>query len=161
VNISYERVNYFAIVLQKFITKNPKRKFKKVVFRLPTEAEWILAAQAVDSTAIYAWKGIDLKNKRWDLLCNIKRTNVDMKNDVGKNNNYADIIASSLSYWPNAFGIFNMCGNVAEMVAEKGISKGGSWMHEADYFNVHTNIPYDGSAQIFLGFRYFAEVIEK
>jgi hypothetical protein len=47
------------------------------------------------------------------------------------------------------------------MMAEKGLSKGGSWMHETDYLNVHKNIPYNGSPLIFLVFRYFTEVIER
>jgi formylglycine-generating enzyme required for sulfatase activity len=42
-------------------------------------------------------------------------------------NDYSDVTAPVKSYWPNAFGVYNLNGNVAEMIAEKGIALGGSW----------------------------------
>lgn len=161
VNVSYEGATLFCNWLSDIYNQNPKRKYKKATFRLPTEAEWIAAAQAGDANANYAWKGDDLKNNRGDWMCNIKRAKNDSMGVAGINNDYADVTAPSQSYWPNAFGIYNMCGNVAEMVSEKGITKGGSWKHEAEYLNINSTIPFDGSPQVFVGFRYFAEIIEK
>ena len=40
-----------------------------------------------------------------------------------------DIVAPSESYWPNEYGIYNLNGNVAEMIAEDGIAVGGSWQN--------------------------------
>jgi formylglycine-generating enzyme required for sulfatase activity len=52
----------------------------------------------------------------------------------------------------NNFKLFNMTGNVAEMTAEKGIAKGGSFKENYDSFNIKTNFKYE-SSQNWLGFR--------
>ena len=41
--------------------------------------------------------------------------------------NYNDVTAPVESYFPNLLDIYNMNGNVAEMILEKGIIVGGSW----------------------------------
>lgn len=52
----------------------------------------------------------------------------------------------------NNFKLYNMIGNVAEMTAEKGIAKGGSFKDSYDNFNIITNFQYE-SSQNWLGFR--------
>jgi formylglycine-generating enzyme required for sulfatase activity len=44
VNISYDAANLFCKWLTEKYNANPKRKFKKVIFRLPNEKEWEFAA---------------------------------------------------------------------------------------------------------------------
>ncbi len=39
----------------------------------------------------------------------------------------ATITASAKSYYPNQFGIYNMSGNVAELVSDDTVAMGGSW----------------------------------
>lgn len=41
-------------------------------------------------------------------------------------------MAPSQSFYPNDWGLYNMSGNVAEMISEKGIAMGGSW-HDTGY----------------------------
>lgn len=53
---------------------------------------------------------------------------------------------------PNNFKLYNMIGNVAEMTAEKGIAKGGSFVDSYDSFNIKTNFKYE-NVQDWLGFR--------
>jgi len=64
----------------------------------------------------------------------------------------ADVTAPVYSYWKNWFGLFNAIGNVAEMISEKGICKGGSWHHEFEDCRAGKDIPYD-KTKAWLGFR--------
>ena len=64
------------------------------------------------------------------------------------------------AYFPNNYGLFNFSGNVAEMVAEKGLSKGGSWLTDQyGIMIISKGKYYKPNAE--LGFRVLAEVIEK
>lgn len=161
VNISYEGAKLFCEWLTQYYNANPKRKFKKVLFRLPSEKEWMMAAQGGDSTAIYPWKGQYLRNIKGCMLCNFSSEINDSSKDIGRNSDKADITAQVNAYWENSFGLFNMSGNVAEMIAEKGIAKGGSWKDKAELLKINSKYNYDGNAQTNVGFRYFAEIIEK
>ena len=67
------------------------------------------------------------------------------------------ITAPALSYAPNDWGFYNFFGNVAEMVEEEGISKGGSWYHLVQAGKIEKTIPYQG-AQTWLGFRCICEL---
>jgi sulfatase modifying factor 1 len=161
VNISYEGATLFCEWLTEHYNVDPKRKFKKVLFRLPSEKEWIQAAQAGDSSAIYPWEGNALRNKNGQVLYNFKRQLKDTMWVDGKYLENADVTTPVQSYWKNNFGLYNMGGNVAEMINEKGIVKGGSWRDDSEYLKIDTKYKYDGNAQVSVGFRYFAEIIEK
>ncbi|MFZ6013247.1 MAG: formylglycine-generating enzyme family protein [Bacteroidota bacterium] len=58
---------------------------------------------------------------------------------------------------PNSLGIRNMIGNVAEMVAEPGIAKGGSWAHNLEDSRI-LNRQYYQKPAAWLGFRCVCEV---
>ncbi|MFC5271107.1 formylglycine-generating enzyme family protein [Adhaeribacter terreus] len=61
------------------------------------------------------------------------------------------------AYPPNDFGIYNMIGNVAEMVAEEGIAKGGSWLEPLTNSKITDRKLYDKPAAD-IGFRCVCEV---
>jgi formylglycine-generating enzyme required for sulfatase activity len=142
---------------------NPRRKFHKVLFRLPTAQEWKQAAQGGNDSAIYPWKGDQLKNKKGMYHCNFIRVPTDSMGVAGYIHDNADITAPVKSYEPNAFGLYNMSGNVAEMLSEKGKTRGGSWQDVAEAMKIDSQGRYAeySTPCPAVGFRFFMEVIEK
>ncbi len=163
VNVSYEAAMLYCEWLTEHYNANDKRKFQKVKFRLPTEQEWIAAAKGGNPSAIYPWKGSELRNKKGLYLCNFVRAADDKMGTAGYDNDAAETTAPSKCYFPNNFGLYNMSGNVAEMIAEKGKTMGGSWMDQAEAMKIGTSGKFTSynSAQPTIGFRYIMEVIEK
>lgn len=135
-----QAVQYCKWLTDSLNTENPKAK---VVVTLPTRKQWIRAARGSSDQQFYAMKGTQLRNSKGLYLYNHKV--------VGEQNIYKDeetkqykviprynlmrdnqddgalITTEVKSYWPNEFGTYNMCGNVAEMIANDTIALGGSW----------------------------------
>src|SRR5690606_22161450 len=67
-----------------------------------------------------------------------------------------DIIAPAKSYFANKYGLYNMMGNVAEMIHESARTKGGSWNNTAEYLWINSKSDaYKGisHATPYVGFR--------
>ncbi len=103
---------------------------------------------------------------------------------AGNLNDNADITAPVISYWPNGYGLYNMTGNVEEMVdayynredtsfefshtdakkseAPSGVTRGGSWHNTGYYGMVTTRQFYEGRdySSSEMGFRLVMDVIE-
>lgn len=144
---------------------------KRVKYRMPTKEEWEFAANSGQQGRRYPWDGPFLRNYKGEILANFQRVGDEnvCYNDslqrlqvVGSSSMIhipdMDITAPSKSYWPNDFGIYNMSGNVAEMVSPQGITKGGSF----DLPGYHLRIKVDGNysgPQRDIGFRCACEIL--
>lgn len=99
-------------------------------YRLPSEAEWEYAAQALIGTQwldenqthrrLYPWDGHSLRNpygkEMGEFLGNFKRGRGDYAGIAGKLNDGSMITTYIYEYPPNDFGLYNMAGNVNEWV---------------------------------------------
>ncbi|MCR9153658.1 MAG: formylglycine-generating enzyme family protein [Bacteroidetes bacterium] len=161
VNISKAAAVAYCKWLTEKYHQQSKRDFKKVVFRLPTEDEWISFAKPLLNNRL-PWYGSlpytpEKNGKISPILCNIKFQNLSegSVNYIADAGFYARKVGS---YPPNSLGLYDIIGNVAELTAD-GISKGGSW----DSFIEECYIDLQGEFQMpdpRLGFRVVMEVIE-
>lgn len=161
VNITHEQATEYCKWITKMINQNfPKQK---VTVRLPSEKEWEFGAKAGNQFAVYPWGTDYMRFKKGKyqgrMRANFVRGRGDFLGVSGRLNDNADLTAPVMSYWPNDFGLYNMSGNVSEMVAEKGLVKGGSWRNRADYLRIDKQ-QYVYSASPEVGFRYVVEVVE-
>jgi formylglycine-generating enzyme required for sulfatase activity len=138
VNISYEARDYFAMA-------DLQTKRQKLEFRLPRKDEWIYAAQCGHQglSAVYSWGSTFLRNYKGirmgcyhslgDESIHQTENGYDIISPEKSTHNYFTLMmAPSQSFYPNDWGLYNMSGNVAEMISNKGIAMGGSW-HDTGY----------------------------
>lgn len=145
----------------------------KITFSVPTKKQWIRSARG-ESTSVYPWGGPYLRNSKGCFLANFKtyderfitRTNVDGEYtdtyQVWPYEGFNDemtITSNANSYYPNQFGIYNMSGNVAELVSDDTVAMGGSWNDTGYDVRVESEQPATKPKST-IGFRVVA-VIEK
>lgn len=159
VNISHTGAELYCVWLTDQYNADPGKKFGRVQFRLPTEDEWMLAATGGLEGAIYPWKGASTQNNKGTYFANFNTGQGDNMGVAGNLNENADITAPVESYYPNKFGLYNMGGNVAEMVTTEGKTKGGSWLDKEEALRIESDGQFDKPSPT-VGFRYFMEVIE-
>lgn len=170
VNISKEGAELYCEWLTERINSSLELD-KKIIFRLPTHEEWKYAAHGDLELNPYPWGGPYLRNSSGNVLCNFLRLDAtsigrdslgkytiypvpnDMMQDMG-----ADVTAPVKSYWANGYGLYNMSGNVAEMVADRSIVVGGSWLDPGYDVRIESQKPYIGAGRN-IGFRVVATVV--
>lgn len=128
VGVSYEQaVSYCkwrATRINEVMKLQNKKNSVTYSCRLPTKVEWEKIAK-IETYYFHPYKADNhnLQNVTDDGVVHERELTVPVKN-----------------FTPTLNGFYNLIGNVAELVAEKGIVKGGSWQHtnidlqhESDY----------------------------
>lgn len=148
-NISWQEVHEFLDRINKYDSNS--------AFRLPTEAEWEYACRAGTTTRTYWGDDPDHKNAEWSAW--LGGYPYGTTHSVGQLN-------------PNAWGLYDMCGNVVEFTEDRFsmytsedqidplviegdfvVARGGDWFH-AHGVDSETRRKYnDHSGLSFLGFR--------
>lgn len=165
-HISYEAAVKYCEWITKVYNDYPgKKKYKKVLFRLPEIKEWEAAARGKwPEGTLYPWNGLYVRNARGCYLGNynvtMEKPCLDCPSGSGSGGNDGGYFTvATASYFPNDAGLYNVSGNVAEMVSTKGIAKGGSWLQPPYESQIPHETKYDGPSPA-IGFRVFMEVIE-
>lgn len=147
VGITYEQAQAFCKWRTQYLNDHSTNQ-TKLEYRLPTKEEFESIA-----TIGYSEKTKDeIKDEEAYQLSNFKRTKEELKNTTD-----VDITAPVKSYYPNAYGVYNLKGNVAEMTSTKGIAKGGSWIHTEQESTFEKDFTYQKPSS-WLGFRTILEV---
>ena len=76
---------------------------------------------------------------------------------------YLQIMPVPVNQYPQGlYELYNLSGNAAEMVAEKGSTKGGSYGSTGYYLAIDAEDEFEGvECSPYVGFRYVMDVIEK
>lgn len=125
VGISYEQAvaycKWRTERVKTFLTRKKDFANQNFEYRLPTKAEW---EKLAESSTVFL--NNNTKNAKGLYQVNCVHP-YDTLGIASSHSNNADVTAPVYSYWKNYLGLYNMVGNVAEMVNEKGICKGGGW----------------------------------
>ncbi len=151
---------------QKFLAKLCELEgVPRGTYRLPSESEWEYACRAGTDTAFYSGNRLD--------------SNMANCNDASKETGRRPVSAGS--YMPNAYGLYDMHGNVwewcsgwygkyspdgvaASIMSGSGatrVIRGGSWNHDAGYCRSANRVRYWPSRRInYLGLRILRTIPE-
>ncbi len=168
VNISQEAALLYCEFLEEVLNLNSEITYE---VSLPNRAEWTYAAEGMKKHSTYPWGGPFLKNQRGCALANFKMIGAE---SVAKKPNSDEfqvipqshptiesnlITAPVASYFPNNWGLYNMSGNVAEMISEEGIACGGGWNSAGFDVRCNSTIRYE-SPQSDIGFRPIIRILK-
>lgn len=159
--ISYEQAKLFCKLKSKMYNSevNPYyEKYKLAIrFRLPKINEWEEFALSGLSQEMKNNKMLDSINIKKCPLFNYQY-NFTCESIVNMKKKYGEGIVAINDFWPSEIGLYNVYGNVAEMIDEKGYCKGGSYFDYAAKSMTNKTRQYNGP-QPWLGFRSVAELV--
>jgi len=185
VNVSYEGAQAYCQWMTELYKEVNKNSGWEVEFRLPNKEEWMYAAKGGHDLAYYPWGGYYVRNAKGCYLGNFKQIDeskliFDSKsntftvadsvivmtgNSINGEYKYIDgqglVIADG--YFPNNYGLYNMSGNAAEMLQEKGSTKGGSWNSTGYHVRIDAEDEHAGweEPNPYIGFRPIVVVRKK
>lgn len=220
VGVTHKQANLFCEWLTEIYNNRTNRKYKKVIFRLPTQNEWEYAATnqrqltkkelqkkgifngaaaekspyyfeltwpfpwylralqnddgqwlanftPVDQTSIQTYKnatlvsGADTANGK--MYVQVYTDYFKTSNNLMELYDFGNLTVPVYAFQPGFNGLYNMAGNVEEMVAEYGITKGGSWGDTGYYLHNLVSETYDSTNETssMRGFRIAMNVLEE
>ena len=166
VGISYEQAvafckwRTFVVNLGTYMSENKLSNFEeylkdsfpiRVYYRLPTKEEWQMIANGKLSPKQYPF-GYDTVYKKWKGTYHRIFNCIYPGDSVTNKTTDAIYTADVKAFYRNSSKCYNMIGNLAEMVHEKGVAKGGSFLHSLDSCKIAIDQPYD-RPEVWLGFR--------
>lgn len=211
VGVSYTQAKAYAEWLTEKYNTDEKRVFKHVRFRIPTEEEWEYAYKGGLSYSYLPWGSSSTLDHEGKPRANFravsqlsvyrdsavveyqgitKKRPVYLSNgmreweNVARNRYYADLTEPVDAHNPNGYGLYNMAGNVEEMVDAYpfsafytfsytvddytktgrtwGVTKGGSWADTGYYLlgQVRQFYTNEQSSSAETGFRLVMEVLD-
>lgn len=157
VNITRESAEAYCKWLTNNYDNSFRKKYKKVVFRLPTEAEWVKLS-GIESKNNLPWdgntsQGTDLSTAMANIKAHGESGKADYKFD---GNLYTSKVGD---YKANKYGLFDIVGNASELT-QSGILKGGSWDSYIEECTADKSLTFD-LPDPRVGFRVVMEIIEK
>jgi formylglycine-generating enzyme required for sulfatase activity len=146
--ISYDAAVEYCKWIELLINKSRKDS-RIAVVRLPTNFEWVNSIYFANQGAIFATGSKDkLINEKQCYLANYRtESQIHMKKE-----NVLIPLRPINSFNPVDGGLYNMAGNVAEMLLSRGKIKGGHWDSEEEDLKVAPIKSFDGPS-VYVGFR--------
>jgi len=150
VGVSWEQANAFCHWRTEYLKKSLDRNFRSSIepFRLPTEAEFEYAARSGKSENIYPWNSHGVTGDKDCFLANFKPGEGDYTRDGFL------IPARVSSFSPNAFGLYDMAGNVAEWTSTAFLESGPEIMSDMNpeyRYNAAKEDPYSMKRKVVRG----------
>jgi formylglycine-generating enzyme required for sulfatase activity len=161
-NVTRAGAEIYCIWLTKAVNATLGDNEKMNDVRIPTRSEWVFAASGEGKFLPFPWAGNKPTNEDGCFLANFSPnpTNSEMSNENALAQDGAMFTAKTGTYNPER-GMYNLSGNVAEMVYEDYASKnnpgtaGGSWLNSEDEIKINGTDTYKGvtSGHPGIGFR--------
>ncbi|NND77831.1 MAG: SUMF1/EgtB/PvdO family nonheme iron enzyme [Flavobacteriales bacterium] len=167
VNVSHEGAEAYCQWLTKKINMQLENG-TSVTLRLPTREEWVRAAREDEHELKYAWGNEELIDKSGELFCNF---NIDKKaynkllssqkkktkrsvvvGTMDRLQSKVNVTSPVKAYTPSKNGLYNMNGNVAEMLNVKFVAMGGCWDSSSSEIQIESEMHYIAPSP-YIGFR--------
>jgi formylglycine-generating enzyme required for sulfatase activity len=157
VNITHETAEAYCKWLTIKYNDSFRKKFEKVIFRLPTEAEWVTLSGAGKNQLPWDGYTVFAKDDK-SIMANVK-AHTDVANKADYNFDGSICTSKVGNFKANKHGLYDVIGNAYELT-QSGVQKGGSW----DSFIEECTADQSQKLELpdpRVGFRVVMEVIEE